>query len=74
MLIYFITNVIKQTLKVVVHNIDFPAGKKKEKINNDKDRYFQYAATIALNYEKIESRPETVSNIKPFTKIITGKE
>ena len=27
---------------------------------------FQYAATVALNYEEIESHPERVSNIKPF--------
>ena len=34
------------------------------KIENDK--CFQYAATVALNYEEIESHPERVSNIKPF--------
>ena len=41
---------------------------KKATINpkNEDDKCFQYAATIALNYEEIESHPERVSNIKPF--------
>ena len=42
---------------------------KKEKSNNPKntdDTYFQYAATVALYYEEIESHPERVSNIKLF--------
>ena len=41
---------------------------KKVTINpkNEDDKCFQYAATIALNYEEIESNPERVSNIKPF--------
>ena len=30
------------------------------------DKYFQYAATCALNYEEIKWNPEIVSNIKPF--------
>ena len=30
------------------------------------DKCFQYAATVALNYEEIESYPERVSSIKPF--------
>ena len=30
------------------------------------DKCFQYAATVALNYEEIESYPERVSGIKPF--------
>ena len=43
--------------------------KKKATINqkNTDDKCFQYAATAALNYEEIESHPERVSNIKPFT-------
>ena len=42
--------------------------KKKTNINpkNDDDRCFWYAATYALNHEKIESHPERDSNIKPF--------
>ena len=27
---------------------------------------FQYAATITLNYEGIESYPERLSNVEPF--------
>ena len=30
------------------------------------DKWFQYAATVALNYEEIKWNPERVSNIKPF--------
>ena len=39
--------------------------KKKTTINpkNVDDKYFQYAATVALNYEKIKWNPERVSNI-----------
>ena len=42
--------------------------KKKATINpkNIGDKWFQYAATVALNYEEIESHAERVSNIKPF--------
>ena len=30
------------------------------------DKCFQYAATVALNYEEIKWNPERFSNIKPF--------
>ena len=30
------------------------------------DSVFQYATTVALNYEEIESHPERVSSIKSF--------
>ena len=36
---------------------------------NPKDgdnKCFQYAATVALNYEEIKQKSERVSNIKPF--------
>ena len=33
--------------------------------NND-NNYFQYALTIALNYQNIKSHPETISNLQPF--------
>ena len=33
---------------------------------NEDDKCFQYAATVALTYEKTNCNPETVSNIKPF--------
>ena len=41
---------------------------KKATINpkNINDKCFQYATTVALNYEEIKSNPERVSNIKPF--------
>ena len=37
-------------------------------LKNDDDNYFQYAATIVLNNEKVQSHPERVLNIKPFIK------
>ena len=42
--------------------------KKKRLINrkNKDDKCFQYAVTVALNYEETESHPERVSSIKPF--------
>ena len=50
--------------------IDYPdwIKKKKATINpkNKDDKCFQYAATVALNYEKTKLNPERVSNIKPF--------
>ena len=42
--------------------------KKKAKMNPkyiDK-KFFQYAATVALNYEEVKWNPERVSNIKTF--------
>ena len=42
--------------------------KKKATINpkDTDDKCFQYAVTVALNYEEIKWNPERVSNIKPF--------
>ena len=42
--------------------------KKKATINpkNTDDKCFQYAVTIALNYEETESHPERVWSIKTF--------
>ena len=39
--------------------------KKRATINpkNTDDKCFQYAATVALNYEEVESHPERVSSI-----------
>ena len=34
--------------------------------NTDDDKCFQYAATVALNYEETESHPEIVPGIKSF--------
>ena len=46
--------------------------KKKPTINpkNTDDKCFQYAATVALNYDEIESHLEGVSNIKTIYKQI----
>ena len=33
--------------------------------NND-DKCFQYAITVALNHQNIENYPERISNIEPF--------
>ena len=50
--------------------IDSPDWIKKKKatisLKNMDDKCFQYAATVALHYEKIESHPERVSSINPF--------
>ena len=35
-------------------------------LQNEDDKCFQYAATVALNYKETESHPERVSNIEPF--------
>ena len=61
------------------HKVNFKRGdsfidspdwikKKKAAINtrNTDDKCFQYAATVALNYEEIKQNPEIVSNVKPF--------
>ena len=44
---------------------------KKSTINpiNEDDKYFQYAATVALNDEEIKRNPQRISNIKPFVNI-----
>ena len=53
--------------------INSPDWIKKQKTTrnpeNKDDKYFQYAVTVALNYDEIESNPRTVSNIKPFINI-----
>ena len=50
--------------------IDSPKwiNNKKATINpkNEEDKYFHYAATVALNYEDIKCNPEIVSNVKLF--------
>ena len=51
--------------------IDSPKWLKNKKAtmnpkNND-DKCFQYALTVALNYEKIKKEPQRISKIKPFT-------
>ena len=41
---------------------------KKATINpkNNNSKCFQYALTVALDYEQIKNRPERISKIKPF--------
>ena len=34
--------------------------------NGDDDNCFQYASTVALNYQNIEDHPERISNTEPF--------
>ena len=50
--------------------IDFPKGLKDKKstINhkNNDDNCFQYAVTLALNYDKIKKDPQRISKIKPL--------
>ena len=49
--------------------IDSPDQIRKKKKKNPKitdDKCFQYAATVASNYEKLKWNPERISNIKPF--------
>ena len=58
----------KVNLNVVDHILILQTEKKNQKaaINpkNEDDKSFQYAATVALNYEETEWNPEIVSNIK----------
>ena len=34
---------------------------------NEDDKYFQFAATIALNHKEIGKNPHRISKMKPFT-------
>ena len=67
-LMYYKCN--KVNIKHAGSYIDSPhwIKKKKPTINpkNTDDKCFQYAATVALNYEEIESHLERVLNIKSF--------
>ena len=49
---------------------------KKVTINpkNNYDKYFQYALTVALNYQNIKNNPERISKIKPFINQYNWKE
>ena len=45
-------------------------NKKRKTINSINKKYnkcFQYAVTVALNYEKIKKDPQRITKIKPFT-------
>ena len=41
---------------------------------NNENNCFQYALTVALNYQNIKSCPERVSNLKPFVDQYNWKE
>ena len=49
---------------------------KKTKINpkNNDDKCFQYALTVALNYEQIGKDPQRTTKIKPFIDQYSCKE
>ena len=58
--------------------IDSPKWLKNKKAtinpkNND-DNCFQYALTVALNYEQIKKDPQRISNIRPFIDQYNWKE
>ena len=42
--------------------------------NNKDDKCFQYALTVALNYEQIEKDLQRISKIKPFIDQYNWKE
>ena len=50
--------------------IDSPKWLKNKKATikpkNKDDKYFQYALTVALNYQNIKKDPQKISKIKPF--------
>ena len=70
-LIYCITNVIKQTRWFIYW---FSGLVKKEKSNNKSEKYFQYGATIMLDKEKIGNNPQRIRKIHPFTNNYTWYE
>ena len=43
-------------------------------INKNNNKCFQYAVTVALNYEEIKKDPQIITKNKPFINNITGKE
>ena len=43
-------------------------------INKKDNKCFQYAVTVALNYEEIKKDPQIITKNKPFINNITGKE
>ena len=67
----------KVSFRRVGSYIDPPEQIKKKKIykksRNTDDKCFQYARTVTLSYEEIESHPERVSNIKLFINKYTWK-
>ena len=71
-------NLLKIGLNRAGSYIDSPKWLKNKKAtispkNND-DKCFQYALTVALNYEQIKKNPLRISNIKPFIDQYNWKE
>ena len=58
--------------------IDFPKWLKNKRATvnpkNNGDKCFQYALTVALNYEQIKDHPERISKNKPFIDKYNWKE
>ena len=58
--------------------IDSPKWLKDKKINseskNNDNKCFKYAATLALNIDKINDHPERISKIKPFIEKYNWKD
>ena len=48
----------------ILKNLSIFSEKRVDQMQDDK--FFQYAATIALNYDESKWNPKRVSNIKPF--------
>ena len=69
-------NINKVSLSRGGSYIDSPKGLKNKKANpkNKDDKCFQYALTVALNYEQIKDHPERISNIKLFLDKYNWKE
>ena len=43
-------------------------------LKNNDDKLFQYASTVALNYEQTKKDPQGISKIKPFIDQYSWKE
>ena len=40
--------------------------KSNDKSDDNDDKYFQYAVRVALNHQKVQYNPESITKIKPF--------
>ena len=74
----FYYNLNKVSLSIGGSYIDSPKWLKNKKatINpkNKDDKCFQYAVTVALNYDQTKDHPERISKIKPFIDKCNWKE
>ena len=55
------------TVDIVVHVMILQIGLKRRNPKSKDDQCFQYAVTVALNYEEIKWNLERLSNFEPFT-------